>query len=157
MGLFYSKKKDKRYITLKEAAALSGYSSDYVGQLIRSGKILGKRVYANPVWMTTEEELMNYLEADRANRSRRTGLGRKVADFLRSWRTGLRSELEIVKLYKGVLYFSISVSLVFSLFVFYVFSVNFDAWLSQRSQDRGELAAPIEAPVTGGAERVIDF
>src|SRR5262244_1385185 len=51
----------KKYISLKEAARLSGYSSDYVGQLIRSGKLEGKQVFSNVAWMTTEEALQKYL------------------------------------------------------------------------------------------------
>ena len=53
---------EKGYITLKEAAEIAGYSSDYVGQLIRSGKIKGEQVYANVAWVTTEEEITAYLQ-----------------------------------------------------------------------------------------------
>ena len=54
--------KPKKYITLKEAARMSGYSADYLGQLIRQGKIYGKKVYLNVAWMTTEEEINRYLQ-----------------------------------------------------------------------------------------------
>ena len=47
-----SKKKDK-YITLKEAAEISGYAPDYIGQLIRGGKLDGKQVFSNVAWVTT--------------------------------------------------------------------------------------------------------
>ncbi len=53
----------KNYITLKQAAEISGYSPDYIGQLIRQGKIAGKQVYCNIAWLTTEEEIKKYLEA----------------------------------------------------------------------------------------------
>lgn len=49
------------YITLKEAAKISGYSADYIGQLIRKGKIRGRQVYTNIAWVTTEEDLRAYL------------------------------------------------------------------------------------------------
>ena len=52
--------KEKGYITLKEAAQVSGYTSDYVGQLIRAGKIKGEQVYSGVAWMTTKEELDSY-------------------------------------------------------------------------------------------------
>ncbi|GIV28741.1 MAG: hypothetical protein KatS3mg027_2555 [Bacteroidia bacterium] len=52
----------KNYITLKQAAEISGYSPDYIGQLIRQGKIAGKQVYCNIAWVTTEEEIKKYLE-----------------------------------------------------------------------------------------------
>ena len=51
----------KKYISLKEAGKISGYSADYVGQLIRSGKLEGKQVFSNVAWMTTEEALQKYL------------------------------------------------------------------------------------------------
>lgn len=52
---------EKGYITLKEAAKIADYSPDYIGQLIRSGKIRGEQVYANVAWVTTEEEIQSYL------------------------------------------------------------------------------------------------
>lgn len=53
---------EKGYITLKEAAALANYSPDYVGQLIRAGKIKGEQVYSNVAWVTTEDEVIAYLK-----------------------------------------------------------------------------------------------
>lgn len=55
--------KQKGYITLKEAAEKSKYNSDYIGQLIRSGKIKGEQVYCSVAWVTTEAEVRRY-EAD---------------------------------------------------------------------------------------------
>ena len=52
---------EKGYITLKEAAAIANYSPDYVGQLIRAGKIRGEQVYSNVAWVTTEDEIKAYL------------------------------------------------------------------------------------------------
>lgn len=49
------------YITLKEASERFGYAPDYIGQLIRKGKIEGKQVYANVAWMTTEEAMLEYV------------------------------------------------------------------------------------------------
>ncbi len=49
------------YITLKEAGEISGYSPDYIGQLIRRGKITGKQVYANVAWVTTRGAIDEYL------------------------------------------------------------------------------------------------
>ena len=51
----------RKYISLKEAAKISGYSADYVGQLIRNGKLEGKQVFSNVAWMTTEEAIQKYL------------------------------------------------------------------------------------------------
>ena len=52
---------EKGYITLKEAAAIANYSPDYIGQLIRAGKIRGEQVYSNVAWVTTEKEIQAYL------------------------------------------------------------------------------------------------
>ena len=52
---------DKGFITLKEAAVIADYSPDYVGQLIRAGKIKGEQVYSNVAWVTTENEIRSYL------------------------------------------------------------------------------------------------
>lgn len=57
------KAQEKGYITLKEAADISNYSADYIGQLIRAGKIEGHQVYSNVAWVTTEESVRNYLIA----------------------------------------------------------------------------------------------
>jgi hypothetical protein len=53
---------EKGYITLKEAATLTSYSSDYIGQLIRAGKIRGEQVYSNVAWVTTEDEVLAYMQ-----------------------------------------------------------------------------------------------
>ena len=52
---------EKGYITLKEAAKIANYSPDYVGQLIRAGKIHGEQVYASTAWVTTSNEVLAYL------------------------------------------------------------------------------------------------
>jgi len=51
-----------KQITLKEASAISGYSADYIGQLIRAGKLEGQQVFSNVSWVTTEEAVRAYVE-----------------------------------------------------------------------------------------------
>ena len=51
---------NKKYLSLKEAAKISGYSPDYIGWLIRAGKIAGRKIYAGISWQTTEEAIENY-------------------------------------------------------------------------------------------------
>ncbi|MCK4520928.1 hypothetical protein KAT95_03705, partial [Candidatus Parcubacteria bacterium] len=67
------KKKDtkqkSKYISLKDAAKLSGYSSDYIGSLIRKGKIKGKTVSLTKAWFTTAEEVLGY----RVNKKNKKG------------------------------------------------------------------------------------
>ena len=50
-------------ISLAEAAELSGMSQSHIRLLVRTGKILGKKIGRN--WVTTEESLRNYLATDR--------------------------------------------------------------------------------------------
>lgn len=50
------------YLTLKEAAQLTDYTADYIGQLIRQGKIEGFQVYTNVSWVTTEKAVREYVE-----------------------------------------------------------------------------------------------
>ena len=48
-----------KYITLREAGKLSGYSSDYLSFLIREGRLKGQKVGKS--WMTTQENLNEFL------------------------------------------------------------------------------------------------
>ena len=49
-----------KYISLKEAAKLSGYAPDYIGYLLRKGKIKGKAVSLRKAWFTTAEAIAKY-------------------------------------------------------------------------------------------------
>ncbi len=48
------------YISSKRASEITGYSQDYVGQLARAGKILGKRV--GGLWYVVADSLSGYKE-----------------------------------------------------------------------------------------------
>lgn len=48
-----------KLISLKKAAKMSDYTTDYLGYLIREKKLWGKRVGRD--WFTTEESLKSYL------------------------------------------------------------------------------------------------
>ena len=150
---FFKKTKPERYITLKEAAVITGYSSDYVGQLIRSGKIGGKQVYTNPVWMTTEEEVKRYLSESKKLSKGDRGRSSPVSLF-RSLRTRLRSEFEVVKVYRLVLYFTMGLSVVLSLFLFYMFSVSLDNRLTSGGESGLEAGAAETVPEN---QSVIEF
>lgn len=86
-------KDNKKLITLKEAAKISGYSADYVGQLIRSGKIPGKQIYTNITWVTTEEAIMDYKFNKQANKDYTTR-----ARFNSQIRK-IKIQLEVIKLF----------------------------------------------------------
>jgi hypothetical protein len=55
------------YVTLKEASEKTEYTPDYIGQLIRAGKIEGKQVYSNVAWVANEASLCAYLESKGKN------------------------------------------------------------------------------------------
>ena len=107
--------KEKGYITLKEAAELANYSPDYIGQLIRAGKIRGEQVYSNVAWVTTEDEIQAYL-ADK---------GRSVAE------ADTHPDIFSHPLFKYSLYISIALIAVVLLFLQYVLYVSIDTHLSE--------------------------
>jgi predicted DNA-binding transcriptional regulator AlpA len=51
-----------KYINLKEAAKISGYAPDYIGQLIRKGKLPGKQIFCNIAWVTPEDSVRQYIK-----------------------------------------------------------------------------------------------
>ncbi|MDO8567002.1 MAG: DUF5011 domain-containing protein [bacterium] len=51
---------EKKFISTKEAAELSGYTSDYLSRLARSGKISGQRV--GHTWFIDRESLAHFLD-----------------------------------------------------------------------------------------------
>ncbi len=117
--------KDEKYISLKEAAELSGYSSDYVGQLIRKGKLHGKQVYSSVVWMTTESALEGYIAEAKKGRKEQGG-GQDLKEMVNRTKNSFFSQIEFAKLYRSFLYGAIALSALFSLFLFYVLSVSID-------------------------------
>ena len=50
---------DKK-IKLEEAASISGYHKNYIAQLLREGKIEGKKISAQPSWQVTAQEIKKY-------------------------------------------------------------------------------------------------
>jgi predicted DNA-binding transcriptional regulator AlpA len=128
-----------QYLTLKEAAQRSGYSADYIGQLIRSGKLSGKKVYTNVAWVTTQDELDAYL----SRRSGSTGsaalsVKERVACRVRRARSMLQPDSLLARTLQGALYLSIGVSVVALLSLFYVFSVTVDEMLEERAIERAQ-------------------
>ena len=109
--------KEKGYITLREAAQLSNYSPDYIGQLIRAGKIKGEQVYQSIAWVTTEDEINSYL----LNKNRTTTNSSKNLIFLSDL-----SEL----LLKYSLYLVIALLILVVLVMQYIFYVSLDDTIS---------------------------
>lgn len=123
-------KKDK-LISLKEAAEISGYSADYLGQLIRQGKLPGQQVFTNVSWMTTRDAVEDYM--------RRGGRGQSPAKFS-DWRAVIASSRTLSAIFRVVVWFAIGLLIVFVLLLFYVLSVTIDHRINQRYIDRIEHA-----------------
>ena len=85
---------NQRYISLKEAAKISGYTSDYIGYLIRKGEIPGKRVCFGINWLTTEEAIKNYREK---KERRKKKILITHSPFTLFWRKGFLFSLRISK------------------------------------------------------------
>ncbi len=122
--------KKSEYISLREAADLSGYSSDYVGQLIRSGKLPGKQVFANVAWMTTPEAVREYMESKGKSIVKASSSSSVFSVFER--------ELHSPRLVKRLSFALICVCIAFLALLFYVFSTALDQSLSRRAIERLE-------------------
>src|SRR6185312_6417596 len=111
-------KPNKAYISLKEASEISGYSPDYVGQLIRSGKLPGKQVFQQVVWMTTEEELRNYMSAKKGSDTNRwKGYANVMAG-------NLTQKLDVPQIAVILLYAVVALLIVLFFGLFFVFSTS---------------------------------
>lgn len=109
--------KNKGFITLKEAAELSNYSSDYIGQLIRAGKIEGEQVYSNVAWVTTEESVRAYMLAKE-----------KGSYSPKNEESNLSEVAQSFSVY--VLYILIGLLTFACLAMFYIFSVSLDQYIA---------------------------
>ncbi|OGZ00367.1 MAG: hypothetical protein A2945_03395 [Candidatus Liptonbacteria bacterium RIFCSPLOWO2_01_FULL_52_25] len=126
------------HITLKEAADLSGYAPDYVGQLIRKGKLYGRQVYSKPVWVTTEDALREYMKKERDPYGGKIPRG-IVSEKLQELQNWFLSESRLTAFYKFALYLGLIVSIALTLVLFYVLSVNIERSLEKRAIEHAEL------------------
>ena len=117
----------EKYISLKEAASLSGYTPDYVGQLIRRGKLPGKQVFSHVAWMTTEEALQAYIEKNKK------GSTYKAPS---RWRDHVASITTFSTVSKLVVGATLTFVVVFILFLIYVSSVSIDRHIEQTYQQK---------------------
>ena len=115
---------EKALISLKDAAKVSGYSADYIGQLIRVGKIPGKQVCCTVAWMTTADAVMAYKNKGKADA--KLSFKEKLANRGRM----LAMELGIIKLFFKTFKYSLPLLLViiisFSLLSFYIIYLVLD-------------------------------
>lgn len=125
----------EKYITLKEAAKISGYAPDYIGQLIRKGKLKGKQVYCTVAWMTTEDAIRGYSQKPHGKNGN-LSLREKLIEKFWQTKTWLVFQMKLASMFKAILYFSIILSVGFSFFLFYIFSVSLDNKLEQNAIER---------------------
>ena len=125
------------HISLKEAAKISGYSSDYIGQLIRQGKLSGKQVYCNVAWVTTEKAVREYLQGINV----KNGNSNIDKSYIRDWRERL---LKIIpKVLPAMLYAIIGVLVIMIAFFFYVFSAKIEHRIEQRALSNSGLQSVV--------------
>ena len=137
--------KEAGYITLKEASEHFGYSPDYVGQLIRKGKIEGKQVYSNLAWMTTADSIEEYLSREKRTAKEEVKTGRldRLSEYLLSQEGALYLSWSL----KGVL----TLLIIMALFVFYFLSIALDHQMMRDAERRlaaHELVLPLSAHST---------
>lgn len=121
----------QKHISLKEAAEISGYSPDYIGQLIRAGKLPGEQVFLNVAWVTTEDAVRSYIENNKKGSTNNTA-------FV-TWRNKVFTPEDLETIYKVVLGGAITLAGIFVLFLGYVLSVTVDRHISQSYERQIEL------------------
>lgn len=117
--------KQDDFITLKEAAQITGYAPDYIGQLIRAGKLDGKQVYSNVAWVTTREALEEYQKNKDKKADERAWFER--------WKKQISSPETLVEIYTYAAWGFVALLVVVILFLLYVFAVSFDNRISARN------------------------
>ncbi len=113
----------ENFISLKEASKISGYSPDYIGQLIRSGKISGKQVYTNVSWVTTPEAVLAYKQGKEQQKSDKVSLKEYLVTRQRKMRMELDILLLFFKTFKSIL--PILAILIFSFFFLILTVMNY--------------------------------
>lgn len=119
----------QKYLTLKEMAEISGYTPDYLGQLIRSGKLPGKQIYTNVAWVATEDDLRAYLSRKKGSKT-----GDKPASVQQ--RSGVlrpSSRMQPRLLLTGTMYVAGALIMLFLALLFYVLATSLEHSLNQRA------------------------
>jgi len=120
---------NKKLITLKEASEISGYSPDYVGQLIRQGKLPGQKVYSNISWMTTEESVLSY--ANKSNDG--SNFASRIMENTAQAGRRFVIKMDPFRIYKFLINFSIVASVLLFFLIFYIFSTAVDNKIEQKA------------------------
>jgi len=137
-----AKENQEKLISLKEAAEISGYAPDYIGQLIRKGKLPGKQVYYNVAWMTTEAALREYMKGgsgSTAGSEPRTG----IKDRAKKMASLFFSENQVLRGARALLLIILGLLVIFIIFLAYVFSANLEKRVNE-----GFIERAAQEPVT---------
>lgn len=110
----------EKLITLKQAAELTGYAPDYVGQLIRKGRLYGKQVYRDVVWMTTEKAVQDYINGENSVQKAKT-------NFLTA---------RVFKILSWALYGVLGILIIFFIYISYVGAVSWDERVTHRTLEK---------------------
>jgi hypothetical protein len=124
---------NNKYITLRDAAQLSGYTQDYIGQLIRKGKLPGKQVFNAVAWMTTEEAIKKYIAENKESVSQKSSQNVGVMAKISHCWNELGTEAGMMKILKGSLYAITAMLAVFMIVLFYALSVSMDKKFQQKA------------------------
>ncbi len=128
---------EKNLISLKEAAKESGYSADYIGQLIRAGKIPGKQVYSNIAWMTTAEAVLDYKNAGK-NEQNNPSISTKLLKLKRK----LEMEIGIIKLvfqnFRSAIPLLVIIFIIFTALVYSVFYFSMNKNIENKAVNTSE-------------------
>lgn len=122
-------KEEENWISLKEAAKISGYSSDYIGELIRKGKIPGKQVICRIAWMTTKEAILEYKEKQQKREKRKIGKKEKFFQILGETKRKFFLQFEVLKIFWKVfgrllIIFFVLILIFSAVFSFFLFSLQ---------------------------------
>ena len=124
--MLFSREQEK-YLTLREASKISGYSRDYLGRLIREQKIDGMRLVGTSAWVMTEETLLEYMRTNKSGRlqDRRDRAVKRLESELteRKWFGGVPRPLLWLE---SASYFLLVAVILFFAFLFYIYSVVLD-------------------------------
>ena len=119
----------RKLISLKEAARISGYNPDYIGQLIRSGEVPGKPVYREISWVTTAEAILAYKNRKSKKRKKGNLAQRTAGFFLGGAKNKLVVQLQLVKLFLRTFRWALPVIAIiivcFSILAFFFFTQVF--------------------------------
>ena len=113
---------------------MSGYTPDYLGQLIRKGKLSGKQIYLNVAWVTTETALKEYMAKQGAS-AKDAGFMQRTRAAVRTWLVAHTSIPALIRLARNIIYLFIALVVLFIVFLFYAFGANVSRSLNQKPYD----------------------